>query len=370
MSKTSIKQKKWLFNNNWPYYLQDPWFKPFKPLDTYERWRRVAKILKVSKKARLRLEWIIYYYQGHGASQTSRHFGLSRKTFHKWFREFDPDNIYSMYRLQDKSRAPNHTRQREITSIQEQRIIDLRKKHIRYGKIKLAKLYEQEYQEYISSWHIQKVIEAKKLYYHPVKTARISRKRQRAQKKKRITELGKIPWFKKKAGYIICLDTIVIYQHKLKRYIFTAIDKYGKFAYARMYKTKSSLNGEDFLYRLRYLLDGKVPRVGHDNGSEFEKFFKKACQKLKIEQYYNRPRTPKDNPVCERFNQTLQTEFLNLGNFTPDVDEFNRRLTEWLIEYNFKRPHQALGYKTPVEFLKATPKDGQVLPMCSSCTRG
>jgi len=363
MSYSTLNQKKWLYNTKWSYYLKDPCFKPYvSHITTYERWRRVAKILKISKTALLRLEWIIYYYQGHSASQTSRHFGISRKTFHKWWREFDQDNIYSMYRLEDKSKAPHHVRQRQITLLQETRIIGLRKRYIRYGKIKLAKLYEQEHQEYISSWKVQKTIEKYKLYAYPVKTARISRKRQRAQKKKRITELSKIPWFKKKAGYIICLDTIVIYRHKLKRYIFTAIDKYGKFAYARMYKTKSSLSGQDFLYRLYYLLDGKVPRVGHDNGTEFAKYFKKACQTLKIEQYYSRPRTPKDNAVSERFNQTLETEFLNLGHFTPDVDEFNKGLTEWLIEYNFKRPHQSLGYKTPIEFSK-------VLPMYSSCTQ-
>jgi transposase InsO family protein len=40
-----------------------------------------------------------------------------------------------------------------------------------------------------------------------------------------------------------------------------------------------------------------------------------------------------------------------MGNTTPDTDEFNRRLTEWLIEYNFRRPHQALGYSTPINFI-------------------
>lgn len=362
MSNTSINQQKWLFSNKWPLYLQDPWLKPYTPLKTTERWRRVAKILKVSKQARLRLEWIIYFYEGHNVVQTARHFGISRKTFHKWWREFDIDNIYSIRRLQDRSRAPYHVRQREITPLQQQRIIALRKKRIRYGKMKLAKIYKDEYGEIISSWKIQKVIEKYKLYYNPVKTAKVRRKRQRAQKKKRITEIQNIPWYKKKAGYIICLDTITIHWTGLKRYIFTAIDKYGKFAYARMYKTKSSLNGEDFLYRLHYLLNGKVPRLGHDNGTEFEKYFKSACQKLNIEQYYNRVRTPKDNPENERFNQTLQYEFLALGAFDPDPEIFNKELTEWLIEYNFKRPHQSLGYRTPIEFSK-------VLPMYSSLTQ-
>jgi hypothetical protein len=34
---------------------------------------------------------------------------------------------------------------------------------------------------------------------------------------------------------------------------------------------------------------------------------------------------------------------------------FNKKLTEWLIEYNFHRPHEALGYETPIEFNKVLP---------------
>ncbi|MFH1946937.1 MAG: integrase core domain-containing protein [Candidatus Magasanikbacteria bacterium] len=359
MASLDTNTYKWLFTKNWG----TDFVRGTKLLDKHERWRRVAKILKLSKTARMRLEWIIYNYQGNSVQQTSRHFGISRKTFYKWFNLFDEDNIYSLRKLEDKSKAPQHVRQPEITPAQEERVILLRKKYMQYGKIKLAKLYKGKYGEQISSWKIQRVITKHKLYLNPTKTAKISKKRRGTGKKKRITELNlnKLPWYKKKAGYIICLDTIVIYSCGLKRYIFTAIDKYGKVAFARMYKTKSTTNSKDFLYRLHYLLDGKIPKVGHDNGSEFEKYFKEACKKLLIEQYYSRVRTPKDNPDNERFNQTLQTEFLNLGNFHPDPEIFNQKLTEWLIEYNFHRPHQTLGYETPLNFSK-------VLPMYSSCT--
>ena len=329
----------------------------------YDRWREVAKIFKLSREASLRLEWIIYYCDGYDATQTARHFGISRKTFYKWFGQFDRDNIYSLYRLEDKSKAPKRVRQREITSLQEQRIIKIRKQHIRWGKEKLAIVYKEEFQEKISSWKVQKVIENWKLYYHPEKARKNRLKRKKAKTKKRITELNldKLYWFQKKAGYIVCLDTVEIRWNSLKRYIFTAIDKYGKAAYARMYKSKSSQNGEDFLLRLNFLLDGKIPRVGHDNGSEFEKYFKTACEKLKIEQYYSRVRTPKDNPNNERFNRTLREEFIALGSFHSDPEIFNQKMTEWLIEYNFKRPHEALRYQTPMQA-------SHLSPMYSSCT--
>lgn len=337
---------------------------PFKLLDEHERWRRVAKILKLSKAARLRLEWIISYYDGYNATEVSRRYGIARKTFYKWYGKFDRENLYSLYQLEDQSKAPKKVRQRELTSVQEQRIIQLRKQYIRWGKEKLAVVYEEEYQEKISAWKVQKVIERYQLYYHPAKVHKNRLKRKRARKKKRITELklDKLYEFQKKAGYIICLDTITLYWNSLKRYIFTAVDKYGKVAYARMYSSKSSKNGEDFLLRLYFLLDGQMPRVGHDNGSEFEKYFKAACEKLKIEQYYSRVRTPKDNPNNERFNRTLQEEFIDLGHFSPNPNVFNRNLTDWLVVYNFKRPHESLGYQTPM-------KISHLSPMYSSCTK-
>jgi len=365
MTNTSINQKHWLFANVPISYSTNISLPKIKLLDKYERWRRVAKILKLSKTARLRLDWIIYYHKGYTASQTARHYGIARKTFYKWFALFDENNIYTMYALEDKSRAPHHVRQREITQIEKERIIKLRMRYMQYGKMKLRAIYKNEYGEEISSWKIQIIIQTKNLYPNPSKTAKINRKKTRTRKngkkKKTIELIKKLPDYKKKSGYIICLDTVVIYWSGLKRYIFTSIDKYGKVAYARMYKTKSSLNAKDFLYRLNYLLDGQMPRVGHDLGTEFGRHFIRACQELKIEQFYSRARTPKDNPECERFNQTLQTEFIKLGNFNSNPEIFNKNLTEWLIEYNFKRPHQSLNYETPIEFSK-------VLPMYSSCT--
>lgn len=345
----------------WPYLVPQ-----LKLLSTHERWRRVGKILALSRVATQRLEWVIYYRDhGHNASLTCRHFGIARKTFYKWYGEFDEDNLYSLYKLEDRSKAPMRVRQRQITQQEESRIIALRKKyHNRYGKMKLKQLYHTEYGETISSWKIQRVIEVWHLYKNPQQTQRVATKRarSRAQAKKKITELHDLKWYQKTAGYIICLDTITIYWNGWKRYIFTAIDKWGKVAFARLYVNKSSQSAKDFLERLYYLLDGEVPRVGHDNGSEFKQLFGRACTILKIEQYWSRPHTPKDNPDNERFNRTLREEFLEEGNFHPDPEVFNPRLTEWLVEYNFIRPHESLNYQTPVEKSK-------VLPMYSSCTK-
>jgi transposase InsO family protein len=107
-----------------------------------------------------------------------------------------------------------------------------------------------------------------------------------------------------------------------RRYILTAIDRHTKVAFARMYTHHSSFSARDFLYRLHLLLDGKIENVQTDNGSEFHRYFEDACQKLGLEHYWSRTQTPKDNAVNERFNRTLQEEFLSMGNMVTNTTEF------------------------------------------------
>lgn len=316
------------------------------PFDRHGHWRKVAKTLKLSPEARKRLEWLICYEtRGQGnASKTCRYFGLHPKVFYAWKGRFDPANLRS---LEDRSRAPHRKRQRQITPEEESRIIALRKAHIRWGKMKLQRLYRNIYGERISSWKIQYTIRKYRLYHHPARNAKLQAKRRRSQSKKRITELKKRPF----PGYLIALDCIIIYWLNTTRYILTAIDTVSKIAFARMYTTKSSRSAADFLKRTFYLLDGSLLNALHDNGSEFHKEFIAACQTLGIQQYWTRVKTPTDNPVDERFNRTLQEEFIALGNRISDPVQFNQRLTEWLIEYTFVRPHPDLGLRHPLGVL-------------------
>ena len=310
----------------------------------------------------MRLEWLIYYQttaRGN-ASLTCRHFGIAPKTFYKWLDRFEETKLHT---LEDQSRAPKQVRQKEYTHEQYVRVLELRRQYIRYGKLKLLRLYGNRHpgDQAISGWKIQCMIERSGLYFRPQKQAKINRKRRLAQHRKKITELK----IKRVKGFLLCLDTVVLYWMGRKRYIVTAIDKWSRVAFARMYTTHSSYNARDFLYRLHYLLDGKIENIQTDNGSEFKRYFDQGCEKLKLIHYHSRVKTPKDNPNNERFNRTLQEEFIDLGNMTDDVKLFNQRLTEWLIHYNFERPHQSLDYMPPMNF---TFKYHKVLPMYPSST--
>lgn len=329
-------------------------------LDKWERQRKVADLQNLSKDARSRLEWMVFHYSnGENRQKTCNHFTISRKTFWKWKKLYDEQNLLS---LESRSRAPKQRRKREITALEEQRVVALRKQYIRYGKEKLAIKYEQAYGGKISTWKVQKTIEKYGIYYHPSKNFRTQAKRRKSEHKKRISELKK----SKKGGYLFCVDTIVRYWYGKKRFILTAIDAVSRVAFAHMYTSHSSATAADFLYRLKHLVNGRIENVQTDNGSEFHQYFEKACTDLEIEHYWSRVHTPKDNPICERFNRTLEEEFIQLGNAIINPVEFNRKLTDWLIEYNFYRPHASLGYMSPMYLIQQNPN---LLPMYPSDTR-
>jgi len=58
------------------------------------------------------------------------------------------------------------------------------------------------------------------------------------------------------------------------------------------------------------------------------------------------------NTHTERFNRTIQEEFIDYHISTlKEPKKFNLKLMNYLIWYNTKRPHWALGLKSPIQFL-------------------
>ena len=317
-------------------------------LNKYDRWRIIVKQLKLSKEAKNRLEWIIYYHtkSKYNVSLVCRHFGIVKSTFYKWLDRFDETNLKS---LENKSKRPKKVRTRQKEWYKDKRIIDLRKKYPYYGKIKIRKIYIKIYNENITIHYVQKTIEEYKLYFINNKRKKFTFNKNRIIKKK-ISDCEKEP----KTGFLLHLDTIVLHLQGVKRYIITAIDEHSKIAYARVYNSHASINTVDFFKRLYYVLDKKIENVHTDNGSEFHKYFEESIKELNLNHYWSRPRTPKDNASNERFNRTLREEFLNQGNFNRDIVILNKKITDWLIEYNSIRPHQSLNYLTPLEYVEKT----------------
>lgn len=314
-----------------------------KEIDLPALWRDIAKAKNLSKEAHIRLEWMLYFRAGNTATETCDHFGISRRVFYKWVPLFETGGVEA---LETRSRAPKTTRQWEVSAVEEYRIKELRKKHMHWGKKKLKTVFEREYGEKISTWKIERVIRKYELFPRPLDKVRLDLKKKKAKEKRRIQ--GLIP--EDAAWNLVHIDTIVIYWGSEKRYILTAIDHCTRIGYARMYTTKSSRSAADFLKRLHILIDRDLANVHTDNGSEFELEFARALEELEATHWYSRVHTPTDNARLEKFNGTLQIEWLNDGYFTPRVTEFNPELDKFIWEYNTVRPHESLDNLTPFEY--------------------
>ena len=86
--------------------------------------------------------------------------------------------------------------------------------------------------------------------------------------------------------------------------------------------------------------------------SEFQDTFEIECQRRGIKLFVLLPRSPKLNGHVERAQRTHTEEFYEVTDTSFDILELNQALLEWEKVYNTIRPHQALKYLTPLEFLK------------------
>ena len=318
--------------------------KALRPQTTSEHWRSLAQLWGLSGKAKERLEWMIFYQTvgQENARRTAAYFGISTKTFHKWKKRFEPRYIQS---LEERPRAPKKRRTWQVTPLQQERVIALRRQYPKYGKAKLKVLYEQSFHEPISTWKIERVIRHFQLYPDPERVAKRA-KRLRREPKLRIHQIPDLSEL-----VVWHFDTILIWWYGQRRYIFTALEHRARLAFARVYSRGSSRQATDFLNRLLILSEGHLSLIHSDNGSEFAGEFEKACQQLGIQHLFSRARQPKDNPRLERFNWTLQDEWLVLSDVgLDDLHSSNLDLANWLVEYNSHRPHQALDYLPPLTY--------------------
>ena len=326
-----------MVHRSWAYFTPHP----HQLLSQEQRWRKQAELVKLSDKAKLRLEWIIFYRTvgTHNATITAHHFGIARSKFSYWRSRFTEQNLH---RLEDLPPIPKTQRAWQPDPVILKRMIELRNGTKRlWGKMKLQALYRTTYSEPISSWQFQRCIKEFNLY----RPRKVRKCQGNGVQKQRINYQ-----IRTAATWLFQLDTIVLHLFGEVRYILTAVEHTGKLGYAWVTTSHGSAAARKFLERLQSLVDRPITVILTDNGSEFQKDFDQACDSQGIQRYYTRVKTPTDNPECERFNRTLQEEWLDEGGWHPDLHHMNRSLTDWLIIYNSIRPHQTLNYATPLAY--------------------
>lgn len=172
------------------------------------------------------------------------------------------------------------------------------------------------------------------------------------RRKKKLRRDGYVP---KKPGDLVQMDGVVTYCYGKRVYILNAIDYISAKAISIILPGNKSYQTAAILEKIDQLFGFSVKHIQTDNGSEFMDKFADMMDKLGKTHFYNYVKRPMWNGKVERFNRTLQEEWLADPDtqvlIADDRDKANDELQEYVNWYNSERPHQAINYMTPNEYV-------------------
>lgn len=311
--------------------------------------------VSVSRRARARLA-MIDWHRAHGAnvSLTARHFGVSRPTVYRWLARFDR---FHPERCEDRSSAPRRRRRPTWTTEQLGAVREIRLRYPRWGKDKLRILLRRV-GIVLSVSMVGRIL------------ARLRRTGELGEPRRRSISARKRAWRRPHAirkpadwpverpGDLVQLDTLDIRPVPgtvFKQ--FTARDRVSRWDVVELRQTASSRSATAILDALAARMPFPVRALSVDNGSEFMAEFEAACAARSIVLLTLPPRSPKLNGGVERANRTHTEEFYEVTDAVPELAPLQAALRVWEMTYNTVRPHQALGYLTPAEYLASLEVD-------------
>src|SRR5664279_58550 len=140
----------------------------------------------------------------------------------------------------------------------------------------------------------------------------------------------------------------------------------------------TSISGRRVARELTALIKrrGKPGMIVSDNGTEFTSNAMFAwAQDNRVVWHFTAPGKPMQNGFCESFNGRMRDELLNESLFLG-LDHARTKVTNWVADYNLRRPHSALGYLTPAAYAAKSPRNmrssaqpGPVPPIACCSTR-
>lgn len=321
------------------------------------------KEVKLSGEAQHRLK-VIRWHQDHGCnvSRTAAHFSHSRVSIQTWCKRYARFGVAG---LEGKSHRPHNCRKPTWTAELEQAVLELRNLYPRWGKDKLVILLRD------AGWGVKPekpVVKGKP--DRRLSTAMVgriltylrasgklveplpARRRRKGQPLRPYAIRKPKEYLAKEPGDVVEVDTVDLRPLpgvNLKH--FTACDIISRWdvlgVYTRATANTAALFLDDLLARTPF----PVKAIQVDGGSEFKADFEAACQDKGLQLFVLPPRSPKLNGCVERANRTHREEFYEVYDLDWTVSALRPDLLNWEHVYNTIRPHRALGYLTPQQFI-------------------
>jgi len=314
--------------------------------------RHYPNYIMITKEAEKRVK-ILKFWKKYGLQVATDAYGAKQSTLYLWWKIYK-DSGYKTKGLNPGIQARINNNKRKIDPIILKEMRRLRLEECpNMGKTKVKKnldiFCKKNNLPIYSESKIGRIIKEKKIHHHRQKvyhngTIKIIKKSKKLRKPSdlRINSTGDL----------IEIDVVVRFIGLMKRYIVTAVDIHSRYSFALCYEKHNSLCARDFIQKLEKVFPYKIKAIQTDNGSEFHKYFMHYLEKRKITHYWNYKGQPYRQGHIEKFNRTIQEEFVDQNEMWLDgINEFNEKLLEWIMWYNTKRFHWSLNLMSPVDYL-------------------
>lgn len=175
-----------------------------------------------------------------------------------------------------------------------------------------------------------------------------------------VAEKSKKSWFKAYPIGYFHLDIAEMQTEAGKLYLFVAIDRTSKFAFAELHERMTRPIAAEFLRHLIATVPYRIHTILTDNGIQFANratdyhafplLFDRICAHHGIEHRLTKPNHPWTNGQVERMNRTLK-EATVYRYYYDTHQQLREHLTTFLLAYNFAKRLKTLKGLTPFEYI-------------------
>ena len=277
---------------------------------------------------RVRARAVEMVRSGNSMRQVARYFGYSVGAIHNWCKRAPMPGVFRIETLSSRPNShPNDTPTKLV-----RRALELRQETGGRCAEVVHKHMENEGIE-ISLSTVKRILDR----------AGVTKKR--SPEKRRHCSIKRPKAFT--AGDLVQIDTVHIMQNEREKiYVYTLLDVHSRWAHALASEQINTHRSLEFVRQAIKNAPFQFNCLQSDNGSEFSQNF---TERIQIIHRHSRVRQPNDNAHLERFNRTIQEEFLN--KLPVDVSVINKELPKYLAHYNNSRLHLGVDLKTPMQVL-------------------
>jgi putative transposase len=264
---------------------------------------------------RIRREAARLVHRGWSTRKVARHFGFSQSVIVKWVKK---SRVIGDHLILTRSSKPK-SHPKQLTRDVIKKIIQKRLAHKRTSEVVHEELKRDGI--FVSLNSVRRTIDK----------AGLMKKRSRWKRHHPHVDRP----YPLKSGDLIQIDTVHrMISEKKRLYVFTMIDVYSRWAYAKAYERMNAATAVHFLAEAQRHASFRFDMIQSDHGPEFSSWF---VSRIKKNHRYTRIGKPNDNAHIERFNRTIQEECLD--KHSNDVSEINLALKKYMKYYNTKRLH-------------------------------